>query len=82
MALKAMIFRTRNRIAKLANPNHFVMGDHHFGFVCNYVYLGVTVDAIMSLVPVIKTLKKRISDKVFMFTRFESFSLLILLCSL
>ena len=63
---KAMIFGSRHRISKLSNPKQFRMSGHNIGFVHTYVYLGVTIDEVMSLVPLFKSIKKRISDKIFM----------------
>ena len=69
---KAMIFGSRSRIAKLNNHEQFRMGANYIEFVHSYVYLGVTIDDVMSLVPLIKTMKKRISDKIFMFRKIRS----------
>ena len=61
-----MIFGSRNTIAKLSNPRYFAMGNYDINFVRGYVYLGVTIDDVMSLVPLVITVKQRISDKIFM----------------
>ena len=42
------------------------MGNYDNNFVRGYVYLGVTIDGVMSLVPLVITVKQRISDKIFM----------------
>ena len=42
------------------------MGNYDINFVRGYVYLGVTIDDVMSLVPLVITVKQRISDKIFM----------------
>ena len=45
---KAIIFGTRNKLSKIINPEHFIMGNHRIDFVRKYVYLGVIVDDVMS----------------------------------
>ena len=70
---KAMIFSTRNKISKMGNPKQFTMNDHNIGFVHNYMYLGVMIDDVMSLVPLVKSVKKRISDKIFMLRKIRKF---------
>ena len=70
---KAMIFSTRHKISKLVNPKHFEMSNHIISFVRNYVYLGVLIDNVMSLVPLMKDLEKRISNKIFMLRKMRKF---------
>ena len=55
---KAMIFSSRNKMSKLYNPKQFTMNNYKIVFVHNYNYLGVTIDDVMSLVPLVKSLKK------------------------
>ena len=70
---KAMIFSSRNKMSKLYNPKQFAMNNYKIVFVHNYNYLGVTIDDVMSLVPLVKSLKKRISDKIFMLRKVRTF---------
>ena len=46
---------------------------HEIAFVRSYVYLGVLIDDVMSLIPLIKDLKKRISNKIFMMRKLRKF---------
>ena len=62
---KAMIFSTRNRLSKLQDPVPFVAGGKSIKFVNNHVYLGVTLDPAMTLSPMRKFIKKRVSNKIF-----------------
>ena len=70
---KAMIFGTQNKLSKLVDHEHFKIGNHIIDFVHNYVYLGVIIDDVMSLNPLINNLKKRISNKVFMLRKIRKF---------
>ena len=47
---------TRYNLSKLDNPEHFKIGLHKIDFVHNYVYLGVIIDDVMSLNPLINNL--------------------------
>ena len=61
----AMIFGTRLRISNLRDPDPFIMRGSRIKFVKSHVYLGVTLDQIMSLGPLRKNIKKYISNKIF-----------------
>ena len=68
-----MIFSSRYKRSGLYNPKQFTMKNYKIGFVHDYNYLGVTIDDVMSLVPLVKSLKKRISDKIFMLRKVRTF---------
>ena len=61
---KAMLFNTRNRILNLTDPTPFSMRNINIRFVKCHVYLGVTLDCAMMLDPLIKTLIKRVTNKL------------------
>ena len=70
---KAMIFGTRSRLANITRPNHFIAHGCEIGFVKQHLYLGIMIDSIMSLTPLTKDIKKRISNKIFMLRKIRKF---------
>ena len=62
---KAMIFTTRSRLTSLNDPTPFRYFREKIAFVKNHIYLGVTLDNSMSLIPLLKNIKKRVSNKIF-----------------
>ena len=62
---KAMIFSTRSRLTSLNDPTPFRYFRERIAFVKNHIYLGVTLDNSMSLIPLLKNIKKRVSNKIF-----------------
>ena len=70
---KALIFGTRNRLSKLENPRPFILGGHDIGFVQYHLYLGTMIDSIMSLGPLLKDIKKKITNKIFMFRKIRKY---------
>ena len=70
---KAMIFSTRNRLSKIDRSVSFKMKDNSIDFVRSYSYLGIMLDETMSLMPLIKDIKKRISNKIFMLRKIRKY---------
>ena len=58
---------------ELDNPTQFEIGTNTIEFVHDYVYLGVTFDDVMSLGPLMKHVKKRFSNKIFMLCKIRKF---------
>ena len=46
---KAIVFSTRHRISNLIDPAPFLADGYLIKFVKNHVYLGITLDNVMSL---------------------------------
>ena len=63
---KAMIFGSRNRLANVQDQRSLFLNGREVGYVSKHTYLGITLDNIMSLTPLMKDIKKRISNKIFM----------------
>ena len=55
------------------NPVPFVLNGWEIGYVSNHTYLGIKLDNITSLSPLIKNIKKRISNKIFMLRKIRQF---------
>ena len=70
---KAMVFGTRNRLANIVKPDMFKIGTKKIGFVNNHVYLGISLDSNMTLTPLIKDVKKRISNQIFMLRKIRKY---------
>ena len=70
---KATIFGTRSRLSNLHDPSPFKMGVNNIDFVNSHTYLGIPIDATMSLTPLVKNIKKRVSDKLFMLRKIRKF---------
>ena len=47
--------------------------DRTVKFVKNHVYLGVTLDSTMLLVPLMKTVRSRVSNKVYMLRKIRKY---------
>ena len=62
---KSIIFSIRNRLSNMNEPTPFHILDKTVKFVKSHVYLGVTLDATMSLIPLIKSVKRCVTNKVF-----------------
>ena len=61
----AMIFGSRNKLSRIINPEKFSLDNQMIDFVHSYTYLGVIIDYVMSLNPLLNNLKKVTSNKVF-----------------
>ena len=70
---KAIIFGTRSRLSNLHDPSPFKMGANNIDFVNSHTYLGIPIDATMSLTPLVKNIKKRVSNKLFMLRKIRKF---------
>ena len=70
---KALIFGSRNRLASVYLKTPFMMGDFEIGFVNQHLYLGIKLDPTMSLIPLSKDIKKRISNKIFTLRKIRKF---------
>ena len=70
---KAMIISTKHRIQQLQDPQPFKLMGHDVQFVMNHVYLGIELDATMSLQPLWKSVYKRIHNKIFMLRKIRKF---------
>ena len=55
----------RHRISNLDNPVPFNAGVNVIQFVKSHVYLGITLDSTMSLAPLRRNIKKRVSNMIF-----------------
>ena len=49
------------------------MGLNNIDFVNSHTYLGIPIDATMSLTPLVKNIKKRVSNKLFMLRKIRKF---------
>ena len=56
---QAMIIGTRNRLGKLQDIIPFKIVDSDMKYVKQYNYLGVILDAEMTLIPLLKNVEKR-----------------------
>ena len=68
-----MVFSTRNRLSNVDRNIGFNMNGHEIGYVKNYSYLGIIIDESMSLTPLIKDVKKKISNKIFMLRKIRKY---------
>ena len=62
---QAIIFGPRAKLSRIQNPDPIMISDVSVKFVKQYSYLGVTLDREMSLHPLIKGVKKSITNKIF-----------------
>ena len=70
---KAMIFGPRNKLACIVRPKSFFAGNNEIGFVKQHLFLGIMLDSIMSLTPLTKDIKKRITNKIFNLRKIRKF---------
>ena len=54
-------------------PTRFLILGTYVKFVKSHAYLGITLDATMSLLPLLKAVKKRISNKIFMLRKIRKY---------
>ena len=54
-----MVFSTRHRLSALDPRIKFSMNGYDIEFVRSFSYLGIILDEIMSLIPLIKDVKKK-----------------------
>ena len=70
---KGMIFSTRNRLSNLRDPEPFEAHGHEISFVKQHAYLGILIDSMMTMSPLIKDIKKRLTNKIFMLRKIRHF---------
>ena len=68
-----MTFGPRNKLACIVRPKSFFAGNNEIGFVKQHLYLGIMLDSIMSLTPLTKDIKKRITNKIFNLRKIRKF---------
>ena len=66
---KAMIFSSRYRLSNLVEPSPLKMSGEVVNFVKHHSYLGIMLDSAMSLNPLVKSVKKKVSNKIYMFRK-------------
>ena len=69
----AIIFASRFRLANMHEPKVFKMCDQKIKFVNSHSYLGISIDSTMSLGPLLKSVKKRVINKVFMLRKIRKY---------
>ena len=69
----AMIVETNSKIAGLNNPEQMKHMNCKIKFVRECVYLVIITDSTMSLVPLVKNLKKKVNNKMFMLRKLLKF---------
>ena len=62
---KAMITTTNGRLRTLQNVYKFQIGDQHIQYVNQYNYLGLLSDNELTLIPLLKHVKKIVNNKLF-----------------
>ena len=60
------MFVTRSQLANVVNRKAFKACGCEISFVNHHRYLGLILDSTMSLGPLTKDIKKRITNKIFM----------------
>ena len=70
---KAILFGSRYRLSNLGEPEPLKMSDTVVSFVKNHAYLGITLDSVMSLLPLVKSIKKKVSNKFYMFRKIRKY---------
>ena len=70
---KAMISTTSTRLKNLRNVPSFKILGKDVQFVKQYNYLGLMLDNEMTLVPLLKNIKKRVNNKIFMLRKLRKY---------
>ena len=70
---KAMVFSTCSKLANLDRNVALMMNGYAINFVRMHSYLGIILDEAMTLMPLLKDIKKRISNRIFMFRKICKF---------
>ena len=70
---QAMIVGSRNKLSKLKNITPFKINDTSMKYVKQYNYLGVILDAEMTLIPLSKHVEKIVIDKVYMIRKLRKY---------
>ena len=63
---KAMIFSTRNRISNLDHLVPFILKGHSIKYEQSHAYLGITLDSMMTIYPLVKSVNKCVTNKIVM----------------
>ena len=61
----AIIFGSKLRLSNIRDQAAFCMSGKNVKFISNQSYLGITLDSPMSLMPLIKSVMKKIPNKVY-----------------
>ena len=69
----AIIFASRFRLANMHEPKAFNMFDQKIKFVNSHCYIGISLKATMSLGLLLKSVKKRVINKVFMLRKIRKY---------
>ena len=69
----AIIFGNRHCLSKLKDPKKICMSGKHVKFVQSQAYLGIILDTTMSMVPQMKSVKKRLNNKVYMLKKIRKY---------
>ena len=70
---KAIIFGSRTKLTHVNHPVPFRIMDKDVKYVQHHAYLGITLDTNMTLIPLLKAVKKRVSNKVFMLRKIRKY---------
>ena len=62
---QAMILGSRCKLQKLYDPKHIIINGEKINFVKQYTYLGIILDSEITLQPMLKHVKKLLTNKVF-----------------
>ena len=62
---KSMIVATKSRLKHIENVNSFCIHGKSLEIVSQYNYLGIILDNEMSLIPLVKNIKKRVNSRIF-----------------
>ena len=68
-----MIVGGRSKLKKIIDPDPFLLHGKIVKFVKQYNYLGIILDAELSLVPLYKNIQKRVIDKVYMLKKLRKY---------
>ena len=70
---QAMIIGSRNKLSKIKKTKLFDIQNQKLKYVKKYNYLGIMLDSELTLMPLCKTIEKRIINKVFMLRKLGSY---------
>ena len=70
---QSMVVSTNSRVSNLSNPAQLKYMDSTIKFVRQCTYLGIVIDNTMSLVPLVKNVKKKVTNKMFMLRKLRKY---------